>query len=148
MVCLPLRDTRRAAGVKNLMLAAMARISSRSESAEPPPPDFEGGAAVAVTVTDCTAEPPGPVHVSVRVAVAVMTTARVPLVGWLPVQTEAPPAMQAVAFWLLQVSCTVCPAATDELAAVKLTVGAVELTLTEYKPYPTGSGEATNVSTY
>ena len=42
MVSLPLRDTRRAAGIKNLMLAAMARITSSSESAEPPPPDWDG----------------------------------------------------------------------------------------------------------
>ena len=98
MLCLRLRDTSRAVGVKNRMLAAIVRTSSSNESTIPPPPDFEGAAAVAITVTDCIAEPPGPVHVSVRVAVAVMTTARVPLVGWLPVQTEAPPAMQAVAF--------------------------------------------------
>lgn len=125
----------------------MASTNSSSQLAAPPPPELEAG-AVAVTVTDCMAEPPGPVHVKVRVAVAVMTTAKVPLVGWLPVQTEAPLAMQAVAFWLLHVSCTVCPAGTDELAAVKLTVGALELIFTEYKPYPTGSGDATNVSTY
>ena len=48
-------------------------------------------------------------QVSVKVDDALMITANVPLVASLPDQPVAPPAMQAVAFWLLQVNCTVWP---------------------------------------
>ena len=125
----------------------MARPASANQSKPPPPPDFEG-AAVAVIDSDWVAEPPGPVQVSVNISDAVMITAKVPLVASLPDQPVAPPAMHEVAFWLLQVNCTVWPAVTDVVGAEKVTVGAVELTFTEYRPYPTGSGFATKVSTY
>jgi hypothetical protein len=92
---------------------------------EPPPPDL-AGAAVAVTLRDCDADPPGPVQVSVSDSVALTATARLPLVGWLPVQELLPLAVQVVAFWLLHVSVVVSPALTEVGLAEKVTVGAAE----------------------
>jgi hypothetical protein len=92
----------------------------------PPPPDE---AAVAVIVTDWLADPPGPVQLNVNVSVEATETARVPLVGSLPVHPEPPLAVQLVAFWLLQVSVAVLPALTDEALDLKLTVVAADATL-------------------
>jgi hypothetical protein len=49
----------------------------------------------------------------------------------LPVHAELPLAMQAVAFWLLQVNVTGCPALTEVALAVNVTMGAEEAILTE-----------------
>src|SRR5271168_577652 len=114
--------------------ASALSISSDSKSSLPPPPLDFAGAAATVTESDCAADPPGPVQVRVKVTEAPRTTASEPLVGWLPVQPEAPAAVHPVAFWLLQVSCTGCPALNDELAAVKVTVGAWDAMFNEYKP--------------
>src|SRR5208283_1237862 len=73
----------------------------------PPPPPPPDGAGVAATVTVWEAEPPGPVHMSDKVTVALMTTAVEPVSASGPVQPVLPLAVQAVAFWLLQVSVTV-----------------------------------------
>ena len=104
------------------------------KSIAPPPPDDLGDAGVAVTVTDWAADPPRPVQVKVKVSVAVTAIAKVPLFASLPLQPVPPLAMQAVALWLLQVSVTVPPAATDEALAVNVTVGGAEATCSEYNP--------------
>src|SRR5579883_798076 len=109
-------------------------MTSSVPSEPPPPPPPPPDAGVAATFTDCAAEPPAPVQVSDRVAVLVISTARLPLVGSLPVQPEAPAAVHEVAYWLLHVRVTVPPVPTDEALALRLTVGAAEAILTLYKP--------------
>jgi hypothetical protein len=74
------------------------------------------------------------VQVNDNVSVAATTTAKVPLVCCAPVQSELPLAVQAVAFWLLHVSVTVSPVATDEELEVSVTNGAEDAMRTAYKP--------------
>ena len=88
-----------------------------------------------MTVTDAgLEEPPAPVQVSDNVSVPLIATDVDPLVGSGPVHAALPLAVQAVAFWLLQVNVTASPAATVVELAVNVTVGIAEAILIEYSP--------------
>jgi hypothetical protein len=98
---------------------------------DPPPFEPDGAGWVTAMATDCVTEPPDPVHVKVSVTFAAMDTAVVPLSGSSPFHPELPEAVQDAAFWLDQVSCTVCPGVTVAVLAVKVRVGTTEAILTE-----------------
>jgi hypothetical protein len=86
-------------------------------------------AAATVTVADCAAEPPGPVHVSVYLVVVVSApVACDPLIASLPL--HPPEALQEVAFVDDQGRVELLPLAMVLGLALKLTVGAAEVTVT------------------
>ena len=88
-----------------------------------------GAGAVTVTVADCAALPPAPVQVRVYVALAVRAPVECePLVAWLP--DQPPDATQEVAFVVDHDSVELLPLAMVLGLALKLTVGADEVTVT------------------
>jgi len=87
------------------------------------------GGAETLTVADCDAEPPAPVHVRVYLVVAASAAVFCePLMASEPLQP--PEAAQAVALAEDQLNIDVAPLATVLGLALKVTVGAAEVTVT------------------
>jgi hypothetical protein len=90
---------------------------------------IEGANAETVTMADCVADPPLPVHVSSNSVVLESTPVdQVPLVAKAPCQP--PEAVQEVAFCDCQIRLEVPPLATVDGDAVRVIVGAGEITTT------------------